>query len=147
MKTTLREIRSFEPCSSGWKKLCQGLGTSDLDTEVTILQILEINGAEDAFWALRTQRYEDWCPVFEEIVKSCCYTFAYNSVHISAYISAYDIANDIANDASEDAFAADGVTAANYDEAYDNAYFKQWEKNGEILREYLERLNKGLDKV
>ena len=44
MKTTLKKIRSYNPCRSGWITLIEGLGTDDPNTEVTLLQILEING-------------------------------------------------------------------------------------------------------
>jgi len=75
MKTTLGKIKSFNPCVPGWKKLCKSLGTTNLDTEVSILQILEINGVEDAFWALRTQEYEDYCIVIADIEESTLHIF------------------------------------------------------------------------
>ena len=75
METTLREIKSFDPCSDGWRKLCKGLGTCDLDTEVPIMKILEINGVEDAFWALRTQKYEDYCLVLADVAESILHIF------------------------------------------------------------------------
>jgi hypothetical protein len=75
MKTTLREIKSFDPCVLGWKKLLTGLGTTDLDTGASVLQILEINGVKDAFWALRTQEYEDYCLINADIVESVLYIF------------------------------------------------------------------------
>jgi hypothetical protein len=70
MKTTLREIRKHEPCAYGWEKLIKTLGTSDPDTEVTILEILESNGVKDAFWALRTQKYEDYCLILADVAES-----------------------------------------------------------------------------
>ena len=75
MKTTLRKIKSFNPCLPGWRTLCEGLGTTDPDTEVSILQILEINGVEDAFWALRTQKYKDYCLVLADIAESVLHIF------------------------------------------------------------------------
>jgi hypothetical protein len=70
MKTTLREIRKHEPCADGWKKLIKVLGTSDPDTEITILEILESNGVKDAFWALRTQKYEEYCLILADVAES-----------------------------------------------------------------------------
>ena len=74
MKTTLRKIKSFDPQYFGsndfMKKLCKNLGTTNLDTEVSILQILESNGVEDAFWALRTQDYKDYCLILADIAES-----------------------------------------------------------------------------
>lgn len=53
--TTLNEIRKHDPCASGWAKLLKGLGKSTADDEVLPLdRILEINGLEDALWALRS---------------------------------------------------------------------------------------------
>ena len=56
---TLQQIMDREPCGQtkdskeGWDLLTTNLGTSDLTTEITYLQILESNGLEDAIWALR----------------------------------------------------------------------------------------------
>jgi len=53
--TTLAKIRSHSPCESGWRKLLRGLGKSGLDDEALSLErILEINGLDDALWALRS---------------------------------------------------------------------------------------------
>jgi hypothetical protein len=53
--TTLNKIRSHGPCESGWKKLLLGLGKSGADDEqLTLERILEINGLQDALWALRS---------------------------------------------------------------------------------------------
>ena len=52
--TTLNKIRSHGPCESGWKKLLAGLGKTGADDESLALErILEINGLQDALWALR----------------------------------------------------------------------------------------------
>jgi hypothetical protein len=75
MKTTLGKIKEFTPCQSGWKKLCKGLGTNSPDTEVTILQILEINGVKDTFWALRTQEYKNYCLILADIAESVLYIY------------------------------------------------------------------------
>jgi len=53
--TTLAEIRKHDPCGSGWLKLLKGLGKSGADDEpLTLDRILEINGLDDALWALRS---------------------------------------------------------------------------------------------
>lgn len=54
--TTLNEIKRHNPCESGWKKLTKNLGgirKYGKDTPVTLLQILDSNGLNDALWALR----------------------------------------------------------------------------------------------
>ena len=53
--TTLNEIRKHDPCASGWAKLLKGLGkTSPDDESLPLERILEINGLNDALWALRS---------------------------------------------------------------------------------------------
>ena len=55
--TTLNKIRSHSPCEDGYKKLCKSLGgirKYGKDTPITIRQIVESNGLDDALWTLRT---------------------------------------------------------------------------------------------
>lgn len=55
--TTLSDIKSFNPCESGWKKLLAGLDKTKADDEpLSYSKILEINGIADAIWSLRTSR-------------------------------------------------------------------------------------------
>jgi hypothetical protein len=70
MKTTLNAIRACSPCASGWTKLLSTLGKTKADDEtVTILQILDSNGLDDALWCLRAvegrdkeiRLYAVWC--------------------------------------------------------------------------------------
>jgi len=76
MKTTLRKIWSHDPCGKttgsnrGWDKLTKNLGTSDFDTEITLIQILRSNGIEDAIWALRCFDYIDYCLFLADIAES-----------------------------------------------------------------------------
>lgn len=54
IETTLKEIRSYDPCEGGWRKLLTGLGkTRADDTVVTLRQIIDICGIDDALWCLR----------------------------------------------------------------------------------------------
>jgi hypothetical protein len=54
MVTTLNRIRAASPCADGWQKLLAGLGKTKADDEpLTLIQILDINGIQDAIWALR----------------------------------------------------------------------------------------------
>ena len=51
--TTLRRIRMEEPCADGWRLLLRALGEGghpNLAREVTLAEILEHNGVEDALW-------------------------------------------------------------------------------------------------
>ena len=53
---TLRQIRDAGPCAEGWTTLLKGLGEAtmpNLDREITIGDVAQINGREDALWCLR----------------------------------------------------------------------------------------------
>ena len=89
MKTTFKEILRHRPCVDGWNKLCTSvfdleiinedkkirLSDEQLNTEVSILEILNINGCDNAFWALRTQKYEDYCLILADIAEYVLYIF------------------------------------------------------------------------
>jgi len=77
MKTTLRRFWAHGPCGEntglnkrGWDKLTTSLGTSDLDTEFSLMQILESNGLNDAVWALRCFDYIDQCLFLADVAES-----------------------------------------------------------------------------
>ncbi len=54
MITTLNKIREFQPFSDGWRKLLKTLNKSKPDDELlSILQVLDSNGLDDALWCLR----------------------------------------------------------------------------------------------
>ena len=60
MKTTLKSIRSFNPCVDSWKMLLAHFGKKRADkTEVRIVDILDLLGLEDALWALRAVEGHD----------------------------------------------------------------------------------------
>jgi hypothetical protein len=76
MKTTYKKIREFNPCADGWKKLCKNLNPEmDMEKEVTILEILDSNGVKDAFWALRTQEYRDYCLILADVAESVLHVY------------------------------------------------------------------------
>lgn len=55
--TTLTRIREASPCESGYKKLVKSLGGAKKygeDTPITVRQIVESNGLDDALWCLCT---------------------------------------------------------------------------------------------
>jgi len=69
VNTTLNRIREYNPCANGWRKLLAGLGKTEADDEpLSLITILDINGLDDAIWALRAvdnqaqvRRYAVWC--------------------------------------------------------------------------------------
>ena len=78
-KLTLNYIDTFGPCEGGRDKMLAGLGKdAPDDTEVTLLQILDICGVMDALWVLDktkcnprlARHFGAWCaeqvlPIFE----------------------------------------------------------------------------------
>jgi len=85
MKTTLKEIWKHYPCGKnpgsdhGWDKLTKNLGTKDLTTEVTLMQILESNGIRDAIWALRCFEYINYCLFLADVAASVLHLFEKNT--------------------------------------------------------------------
>jgi len=70
MKNTLNKIRECHPCAGGWEKLLRTLGKTKADDEpVSVIQILDSNGLDDALWCLRAveghereiRLYAVWC--------------------------------------------------------------------------------------
>jgi hypothetical protein len=76
LKTTLGKIKSFDPCVDGWKKLIKTVGNSDEKTEVTLLQILDSNGPEDAYWALGCWDYKEYAPLLANVAESVVYIYS-----------------------------------------------------------------------
>ena len=77
--TTLRLIREHGPCAGGWKKLCKSLGGQSkygLDTPITLLQILDSNGLDDALWCLRA------CPDSEAFSRAVARWCALQVAHL-----------------------------------------------------------------
>ena len=72
MKTTLRELKEV---ISNYNKLTSNLDTDNLDTEVTILQVLDSNGIKDAVRALKTQDYKDYCLFLANVAESVLHLF------------------------------------------------------------------------
>lgn len=53
--TTLSKIKRNDPCREGWLRLLNGLNKTQADEEpLPLVRILDINGLDDAIWALRT---------------------------------------------------------------------------------------------
>ena len=70
MKTTLNQIREHSPCGPGWEKLLRSLNKTKADDEpISIVQIIDSNGLDDALWCLRAvdgrdreiRHYMVWC--------------------------------------------------------------------------------------
>lgn len=71
MNTTLNEIKSHDPCESGWKKLLKSLNKTCSDDEpISLKFILESNGIKDAIWALRCFDCSDHCLFLADVAES-----------------------------------------------------------------------------
>ena len=67
LTTTLKAIKAKGPCEDGWRKLLAGLNKKHSDNKILLLEtILEINGIEDAVWALRAidEKYDNSVRLF-----------------------------------------------------------------------------------
>jgi hypothetical protein len=54
MKTTLNQIKQFNPCESGWEKLIVHLGPDfPADREFPVSEVVKSNGVADTFWLLK----------------------------------------------------------------------------------------------
>jgi len=140
MKTTYEKIKSFRPCSDGWKKLLENTNPEmNMTAEIDLMDILRSNGIKDAVWALRCWDYMDWClficdvcesilPIFEkkypeddrprkalQAIKACkAGTVAGQAYYATAADAAYAAADDAcaAADAVADAAAYAVASAA-----------------------------------
>lgn len=186
MKTTIEEIYKFKPCFSGFKTFVENHFDSSFGEEVvtieeiygslfdfektrsiSILEILNSNGAEDAFWALRTQKYKDYCLILADVAESVLHIFEdeypedkrprdvinamrkYNAGSIShitlkcIVIAAIDVFIDIDPAAKDVNFATIAATVADAHTvataAANTKISKQWETNEKILRFHLEK--------
>jgi len=120
MKTTLNKIRDKSPCSEGWTKLLKSLNKTKADDEpVSIIQILDSNGLDDALWCLRAvsgrdremRHYAVWCArQVEHLMTDQRSKDALNVAERFADGNATQTELDVAGDA---AWAAAGAAARN----------------------------------
>jgi hypothetical protein len=53
MKTTFQKIKDCKPCGDVWDQLISYHKPSSFNNEISIKEIIESNGLDDAIWALR----------------------------------------------------------------------------------------------
>ena len=140
--TTLNEIRKHSPCGSGWHKLLTGLGKSKADDEpIELRRILEINGLDDALWALRS------VPGIDRAARLYTCDCAQRVAHLNTdprVQAAIDIARKFANgEATEQeraaarAAAGAAARAAAGDAAGDAAWDAAWAAAGDVQEKRL----------
>jgi hypothetical protein len=153
MKTTYEKIKSFNPCSDGWRKLLENTNPElDMAKEIDLMDILKSNGIKDAVWVLRCWDYTDWCLFICEVAESVLPIFekkypkderprkALQAIrdYKTGTISRQDLRVAAAD---YDAYAAYAYAAAAADYAADAAAYaadaaarqKQWDKTEEIF--------------
>jgi len=135
MKTTLNQIREHSPCEEGWKKLLKSLNKTKADDEpVSIVQVLDSNGLDDALWCLRAVKGHDreirlfavWCARQVEHLMT-------DERSKQALVVAERHANGEATEA-ELAAAWDAAWAAAWDDARDAARAAAWAAQEKELR-------------
>ena len=76
MITTLNDIKSHLPCTSGWETLLKSLGKTKPDDEpIDLMTILKSNGIKDAIWCLRCFDYLDYCLFLADIAESVLHIY------------------------------------------------------------------------
>ena len=70
MQTTLNKLREHRPCTDRWAEMLRNLGKTSADDEPLLIRtIFQLNGFDDAIWALRAvengeveiREYAIWC--------------------------------------------------------------------------------------
>ena len=155
LTTTLGEIKRYEPCTDEWATLTRLYGT-DPCTPVTLLQILDNNGAEFAYWALRCWPYRDYCILLADLIDSIAHLLP-EGVNTAPVIrrwhageatdqelaAAARAAWDATGAGMDAAWAAWDAASATASAAWDAAsaaareQWKQWDTNEELMRSFL----------
>jgi hypothetical protein len=115
--TTLNKIRAHNPCEDGWEKLLKGFGKTKADDEpLPFVQILEINGLDDALWCLRAE------PQYAKEYRLLAVAYARHVQHLNPdprVKNAIDVAERYANGEAtdEELTAAKAAARAAWDDA------------------------------
>src|SRR5690554_1774990 len=76
MNTTLNEIKIYNPCIEGWKKLLDSLNKTSADDEpLSFAHILKSNGIKDAVWSLRVLPLKDQALFRADVAESVLHLF------------------------------------------------------------------------
>jgi hypothetical protein len=128
--TSLAEIKSFSPCSSGWKNILKGQRKTEADDVLfPLTDCLKSNSISDVCWLLGKRKIE--IDIAIKFAKKCADSVS----HIKNAAAA-----DAATDAADAAYAADAedaaeaaADAAGYTADAADAYDKQLELNKQFL--------------
>ena len=128
--TSLKEIKAFNPCTSGWRDILKGQGKKEADDILfPLVDCLKSNPIRDVCWLLGKRKTE--IDIAIKFAKKCADSVSHIK-NVSADVSAYAAATyAAANAAADAAYAAYAAYAANSSAAYD----KQLELNKQFLIE------------
>ena len=124
MYTTLRKIREHRPCPERYRKLYKSLGgvkTYGEDTIITLEQIIDYNGLDDALWALRACNGSN----VEKFVRLLACDYAERVLYIFEEEYPYDVRPRRAIEVSRK-YAVGKATAKELQEAYFDARFAMY---------------------
>ena len=133
--TTLKSIKVHRPCEKGWKKLLWHLHKTRADDKpLSLLDILESNGIQDAIWALRAVD-DPACERDARIFAVRCVRQLQHLLSNEQSLKALDVAEKYAcGEASNEELAAaqDAAWAAAQDAAWAAAHAAAWEAAWEV---------------
>jgi hypothetical protein len=144
MKTTLNAIRAHGPCADGWGKLLRHLGKKKADDEpLSITNVLDSNGLDDALWCLRAVEGHDreirlfavWCArQVQQLMTDPRSLAALDVAERHANGGATDAELSAARNAARDA-ARDAARAAAWDAAWKSAWAAAWDAAWDAARD------------
>ena len=113
--TSLAEIKSFNPCVSGWKNILKGQGKKEADNILfPLTDCLESNSINDVCWLLGKRKKE--IDIAVKFAKKCADSVSHIKNVDASYASYATYA------ASEAASASAAYAAASVDASYDASY-------------------------
>lgn len=136
--TSLAEIKSFHPCSSGWKDILKGQGKKEADNILfPLTDCLESNSIKDVCWLLGKRKKE--IDIAVKFAKKCADSVSHiknAAAAAAASTAAYAAAVAAAADATSTAYAAAAAYAAYATStAAASTYDKQIKLNKQFLIE------------
>ena len=138
--TSLSEIKSFDPCCSGWKNILKGQGKTQADDVLfPLIDCLESNSTRDVLWLLGNRKKE--IEIAVKFARDCADSVSHlknDASYASSADAAYAASNTASyasSAASNAAYAADAAESSSAAEASyaASAYDKQKELNKQFL--------------
>lgn len=141
--TSLAEIKSFHPCSSGWKDILKGQGKKEADNILfPLTDCLESNSIKDVCWLLGKRKKE--IDIAVKFAKKCADSVSHikNAAAAAAASTAASAAAAVAS-ASTAASAAYAAAAASASDATSTAAASAYDKQIKLNKQFLIECIKG----